>query len=90
MLKIASVLRYLSILLQIILFANSARSNNESIKLDFDTIKTIYSLKRNFNVSNIIKEITQLNSMKNDECFIDLSAITNGLENLDQWAFKSE
>lgn len=81
--------RYFSILLQIILLANSARSNDESIQLDSNTVKTFYSLKQNFNLSNIISEISHIHSTDNDDCFNDLSAITNGLGNLNEWAFKS-
>lgn len=81
---------YLSILLQIVLLVNSARSDDDLDKLDLDSVKTIYTLNQNFNVSNIVSEISHIRSMENDDCFKELSAITNGLENLDEWAIKSE
>lgn len=86
----ASISTYFSILLQIILFLNSARSNDELVKLDFDSVQTIYTLKQNFNLSNIFSEISRIRSTDNDECSNELSAITNGLKNLDEWAIKSE
>lgn len=87
----ASNSRYFQIfLLKIILFANCVRGNVQLTQLDNDSLKTIYSLKQNLNIPNLISEILQLRSTGNSDCFNELSEITNGLTNLDEWAIKSE
>lgn len=79
---------FILLLSQIALFATFGTTH--SIKLDFKQIKAISSLKRNFDVANIISEISHIRSTENDKCSNELSAIKNGLDNLDEWAFESE
>lgn len=78
------------LLLQILLFANYRVATTQPTQLDVDTVKAFFSFKRNFNISNIISEIGYTHSTENDDCSRDLSKIINGLENLDEWAFKSK
>lgn len=74
-----------------VLFASCLGGGNiESTKSDLDTVKRICLLKQNFNISNLISEISQFNSTENYDCSKALSAISNGLANLDEWAFKGE
>lgn len=83
-LEMARSFRYFSIFLQFILLVNSTRSNNHSIKVNSDTVRTIYSLKKH--VSKTTSDVSTIYWKGKDDCLNDLSAITNGLENLDEWA----
>lgn len=46
--------------------------------------------KIDFNISNfIIEKISQHNWTENRECLLELSAIQNGINNFENWAFES-
>lgn len=46
--------------------------------------------KTNFNISSVIMEtISQHNWTENHECLVELTAIKNGIDNFDEWAFAS-
>lgn len=85
-----SIRRYVPFLLQIILFANNARGTKEAINHEWNTGERLYSLKQNLNISNVISEILQFHLTESDDCSSELSAITSGLTNLEEWAIKSE
>lgn len=85
----ARVLSYLLLLLQTTLFASCASDTKESMKQELDTVKKIYFLKQDLNISNIFSEILQIRSTENKDCFNELKAISNGLTNLDKWAINS-
>lgn len=57
--------------------------------ITFDQIKHDLQTLRDFNVSNLISEISlQKNWRENRECLMELSTIKHGFDVYDEWAIK--
>lgn len=57
--------------------------------VNFDQIKDDLHSMREFNISNLISEISlQKNWMENRECLTELTAIKHGFDVFDEWAVK--
>lgn len=82
--KMASIARYLPIL-QILFSICSVDCRNSN----FDTMKRMYSFKRDLNVSNVINDVVMYNSSENFECLNELKTLVNDFTDLDEWAIQS-
>lgn len=77
----------------LMLYINCVRCYDPKFKSHLLDIKRVsYEIfsKNNFNISSVIIEtISQHNWTENRECLVELTAIKNGIDNFEEWAFVS-
>lgn len=89
--KMAKIRNLLSVILLVISVQCSFATKFQPNFINFQQIKDDLYAMRDFNISNVISEISShKNWMKNRECLMELTAIKHGLDEFEEWAVTSK